>query len=145
MTIRPDVAELLKAGHPDRTIARHLHMDHKTVSKARALLGLPKAKQGPKAAATAADLFWNRTQPTDDGHLLWTGHVSASGCPSLRHGGKHHTAYRVAFGIRFGRAPEGKVTPTCDRPLCVSPHHVEDRLIRERTQDTFAAIFGGTA
>ncbi|MGA5506858.1 hypothetical protein [Streptomyces umbrinus] len=150
MKVRADIAELLLAGHSDTAIARQLNVDRVcTVAPARAHLGLPKAKSGRKPAATPEDLFWRRVQPVEDGHILWTGHLNNGGahggCPVMRHGGKLLTAYRVAFRIRYGREPEGHVTPTCERHLCVSPHHVEDRVIRERTKATFAAIFGASA
>lgn len=150
MNVRPDIAKLLRAGYSDRAIARQLSVDAvATVAPARAHLGLPKAKPGRKPAATPEDLFWRRVQPVDGDHLLWTGYINNGGadgaCPVLRHGGKLLTAYRVAFKIRHGRDPEGKVTPTCDRHGCVAPDHTEDRVIRERTKTTYAAIFGGAS
>lgn len=147
MSIRADVAELLLAGLSDSAIARELGVDANcTVRPARAALGIPKVRPGRRPAATVEDLFWRRTQPVDDGHLIWTGYRSsedAGGCPILRHGGRKHTAYRIAFRLKHGRDPEGKVTPTCERDGCVAPEHTEDRLIRERTAATFDAIFGG--
>lgn len=143
MKIRADIAELLRAGRSARAIARELHVDTKEVRTARILLGLPPAKSGPRPADSIEDLFWRRVQPTDDGHMLWTGYVDRHGTPCLRHSGQQKTAYRVAFQIRYRRQPEGKVT-SCGRDLCVSPRCVEDRLIRERTDHTYAAIFGST-
>ncbi len=149
MTVRADIAELLHAGHSNRSIARQLNLDDKTVAADRARLGLPKPKPGRKPAATAEDLFWRRVQPVDGGHILWTGYLANGGahggCPVFRHGGKLWSAYRVAFQIRHGREPEGKVTPTCDRDGCVAPDHTEDRRIRERTKATYAAIFEAPA
>jgi hypothetical protein len=142
MKVRAEVAELLRAGHSARAIARQLHVDGKSVRAARDVLGVPVAKPGRKAAATPEELFWSRTHPTDDGHLLWTGGTTG-GVPILRHGGRRTTAYRVSFRIQYGREPEGRVTPTCGRRLCV--RHVEDRVIRERTEATYAAIFGPAA
>jgi hypothetical protein len=141
MKIRADIAELLHAGHSDRAIGRQLHVCPRQVGAARALLNLPKAKRGPRPAGSAEDLFRQRVQPTDDGHWVWTGHVNNTGCPGFRHGGKFLTAYRVSFRMQYDREPEGKVTPTCNQRLCVQ--HVEDRVIRQRTEATFAAIFGG--
>jgi hypothetical protein len=144
MKIRADVVELLEAGRSARSIARELHIDTKAVRAARNLLHLPTAKRGPRPAGSAEDLFWRRVQPIDGGHMLWTGGTT-NGCPTLRHAGQRTTAYRIAFKIRYKREPEGKVTVACDRKLCVSPHCVEDRVIRERTAHTYAAIFGGTS
>jgi hypothetical protein len=127
VSIRPDVAELLRAGLSNLAIARQLNVDAKaTVAPARAALGLPKAKPGYKGAATAEDLFWRRAKPTDDGHMEWTGFTSA-GTPCLRYGGRNQTAYRVAYRIATGREPEGQALPSCGREHCVKPGHHEDR------------------
>jgi hypothetical protein len=142
--IRPDVAELLRAGHPDRAIARQLNVDAKRVAKARTFLGLPKAKRGVKPAATPEDLFWRRVKPTDDGHMQWTGSHTA-GTPSMRHGGVVHTAYRVAFVIANGRDPEGYALPSCGHAHCVKPGHHNDRADRDREKRVdalYAGIFG---
>lgn len=127
--VRADVAELLRAGHSNRAIARQLHTDAKDVAKARDVLGLPKARSGRKPAATAEDLFWRRAKPTDDGHMEWTG-FRMGGTPGLRFGGTNLTAYRVAYRIATGRDPEGHALPACGREQCVKPGHHEDRADR---------------
>lgn len=142
MQIRADVAELLHAGLADHTITRELQVDHTTVRAAREALGLPRHKSGRKAAATAEDLFWRRTQPVEGGHHQWTGYRTKDGTPGLRHGGRFYTGYRLAFLIKYGREPEGNALPTCGADHCTAPGHVEDRPMRERSASTFAAIFG---
>lgn len=137
MTVRPDVAELLHAGYGDRTIARRLAVTVPAVEHARATLNLPAGRPGPKATSTPADLFWRRTQPTGDGHLLWPAYTPRNGSV-IKHGGIRHSVHRLAFRIGHGREPEGRVTTGCDRPGCVHPRHVEDQ--RMRTQ--YNAIFG---
>lgn len=144
--IRPDVAELLRAGLSDRAIARQLNVDARaTVAPARAALGLPRAKPGKKPAATAEDLFWRRARPTDDGHMTWDGYRSKDGVPGLKHGGRFYTANRLAYRIANGRDPEGYALPSCGRDDCVKPGHHTDRADRAeaRKVDTlYAAIFG---
>ncbi|MFB7461237.1 hypothetical protein [Streptomyces sp. NPDC056188] len=147
MKIRADVAELLHADHSNRAIARQLHTDAKAVAAAREHLGIPKAKSGYKGAATPEDLFWRRVKPTDDGHMEWTGFYIGS-TPGLRHGGRNHTAYRVAFRIANGRDPEGHALPNCGRDGCVKPGHHSDRADRAREQrvnSLYAAIFEGAS
>jgi hypothetical protein len=148
MNVRADIAELLHAGCSDSAIGRQLGVDpKKTVARARAHLGLPKAKSGKKPAATPEDLFWRRVQPTDDGHMEWTGSRSA-GTPTLRHGGRQHTAYQLAFRITTGRDPEGYALPSCGRESCVKPGHHADRTDRareKRVNALYAGIFGGAA
>ncbi|MGW5130388.1 hypothetical protein [Streptomyces sp. NPDC004135] len=149
MSIRPDVAELLRAGYSDRAIARQLNVDVKaTVAPARAALGLPAAKPGRKPAATAEDLFWRRAEPTSDGHMEWTGYRNNGGVPTLRHGGRGLSAYRIAYRIAHGREPEGYTRPACGRDGCVAPACQADRVSRaeDRKVDTlYDAIFGPPA
>ncbi|MER7738860.1 hypothetical protein ABTX34_11135 [Streptomyces sp. NPDC096538] len=146
MKIRADIVELLKAGHSDAAIARQLGVDRQcTVAPARAALGLPKHKPGPTPAGTPEDLFWKRAKPTDDGHMEWTGYRTRDGVPGLRHGGRIHTACRVAFRIANGRDPEGNVRPGCGRDGCVAPACQTDRLTRAEARKVdalYGAIFG---
>jgi hypothetical protein len=145
VSIRPDVAELLRAGYSDRAIARQLNVDARvTVAPARAALGLPTAKPGRKPAATAEDLFWRRARPTNDGHMVWDGYRSKDGVPGLKHGGRFHTANRLAYRIANGRDPEGKALPSCGRDDCVAPACQTDRADRAEARKVdalYAAIF----
>lgn len=137
---RAAIEELLHAGHSDKAIARQLHVRRQTVAMLRDRLGLPRHKPGYTAAASPEELFWRRAQPTDAGHLLWPGYDSAQ-APSVRHGGRRHSAHRIAFRIAHWREPEGKVTTGCGVHGCVHPRHVEDAAMREQ----YAAIFGEAA
>ncbi|MFC9465176.1 hypothetical protein [Streptomyces coelicoflavus] len=146
MKVRADVAELLRAGYSDRAIARHLNVDRiKTVARSRAALRIPNPAPGPKAAGSPEDLFWRRVQPTDDGHMKWTGHLNTTGSPAVRHGGRTLSAYRIAYRLATGREPEGYALPSCDRDGCVKPGHHSDRADREREKRVdalYAGIFG---
>ncbi|MFI0233101.1 hypothetical protein [Streptomyces sp. NPDC017086] len=128
MTVRLDVEELLRAGYGDRTIARQVGVTISSVTRARALLRLPKARSGYKPAATAEDLFWRRARPTGDGHYEWTGSFNGS-TPFLKFGGRANgrnlTAYRIAYRIKHGIEPSGTVRPVCGRRGCVAPDHVD--------------------
>lgn len=142
MKVRADIAELLNAGLTNKAIARQLHTDEKKVSAARTALDIPRIPGGRRPASSPEDLFWRRTQPVEGGHLLWTGSVNSTGAPRLTHGGKSYSAYRIAFRIKHGREPQGRVTPGCAVDGCVHPNCVDDRPMRERTESTFTAIFG---
>ncbi|MFJ5151434.1 hypothetical protein ACIQCF_07570 [Streptomyces sp. NPDC088353] len=144
MKIRADIAELLHAGYSDAAIVRQLHVDKRTAAKARAVLGVPKAKPGRKPAASPEDIFWRRVEPTDDGHMEWTGY-STAGSMGVRHNGRFYTAYRLAFRIANGRDPEGYALPSCGRDGCVKPGHHADRADRaqeQRVDSLYDAIFG---
>ena len=106
MSVRPDIAELLHAGYGNRTIARQLAVPTATVEQARTALNLPKARRGIKPASSPEDLFWRRTQPTNDGHLKWTGNRNTKGTPTIKWGGRNLSAYRVAYQIRHGAEPD---------------------------------------
>ncbi|MFE2712304.1 hypothetical protein ACFXKI_10005 [Streptomyces mirabilis] len=96
-------------------------------------------------ARTPEELFWSRTRPTKDGHLIWTGYHNSNSVPAFRHGGRGYSARIVAFRIKHGRDPEGYVKAACDVDGCVHPNCVDDRKMRERTESAFAAIFGAVA
>jgi len=149
--IRADVAELLRAGYGDTTIARRLGVTVSTVKKARSALRLPAARSGNKVAGSVEDLYWRYAQLLDDGHASWSGHRTSKGTPCMRWGGRTghlYSAYRVAFRIHHGREPEGFAIPGCGMPACVAGPHITDRLMREqqaRADALYARIFGGTA
>lgn len=146
MIIRADVAEMLRAGVTDISIVRELHVRRATVAATRAALGIPKTPGGQPAAATVEDLFWQRVQIGEDGHMTWGGYRNTSGAPGLRWGGTVHSAYRVAFRIANGREPDGYAKPSCGRDGCVAPACQRDRPGRaeeRRLERLYAGIFGG--
>ncbi|MFJ1695731.1 hypothetical protein ACIOHC_11355 [Streptomyces sp. NPDC088252] len=145
MEIRSDVADMLRAGHSDREIARRLHVDDKAVAAARKVLGLPRHKTGIKAASSPQDLFRQRTRPVDGGHLEWTGYRTNDGTPFFRWDRCGFTAGRVAFVMQHGRAPVGHVRPGCSYPGCVAPGHMEDQPMRDQLKKQLAGIFGCAA
>lgn len=106
----------------------------------------PKTKNGPRPSDTLEDLYHRHTQPAPGGHLLWTSPGRGnSGTPAVRHKGKQHSAYRIAFRMKYGRDPIGHVRPVCGVEACVSPDCVEDRPTRERTKATYTAVFGAVS
>ena len=140
MNTRTAIEELLHAGYGNKAIARQVHVRHQRVAQIRAELGLPNIVR-PAKAAYNEDAFWRRTQPIDGGHLNWTGHYNSTGVPCLRTTDGMHTAYRIAFRIRWQRDPEGSVKPGCGLDRCVHPDHVEDKPMRQQ----YEAIFGEAA
>lgn len=138
----PRIEAALRAGGTDKGIARKLCTTNRTVATARRELGLPPERRGqPTKFLNPAAAFRAYTQHAGGGHLDWTGSTTNSGTPVLTWGGRNYTAYRVAFVMRWGRAPEGLVHPGCDHPRCVHPDHVEDQQMRSLNR-TYQAIFG---
>ncbi|MEU9861292.1 hypothetical protein AB0D99_10470 [Streptomyces sp. NPDC047971] len=130
MKIRTDVADMLRAGHSDRAIAKTLHVCDKSVSAARAVLGLPKARPGHPPAESMESLFLARCKAVGDGHAEWTGHISNGGLGTFRWQGRHWSANRAAFEIHHNRPPVGYALPGCGHPHCVAPAHMQDRPMR---------------
>lgn len=141
MKLRPDIVALLHQGLSDRAIGRQLHCDPRTVSRTRATLGIPQVRCYANPAATVEELFWERVELVEGGHLRWTGY-RGDGTPRLTHRGRLYSAYRVAFTIRTGREPVGNVLPGCDLPGCVAPRCVADAAERARDRRVLAAVLG---
>lgn len=135
-----DIEELIHDGLGNKAIARQLRIRHTRVAEVRRQLGIPNII-GKRPAKAPEDLFWQRTQPTERGHLAWTGTYNSTGVPVVHTAGGFLTAYRIAFRIRWGREPIGQVRPGCDQPGCIHPNCVEDQPMR----DTYRAIFGKAA
>lgn len=135
MTVRADIVELLHAGYGDRTIARQAGVTIATVTHARTELGVAAGRRGIKQAGSPEDLFWRRTQPAADGHLLWTGSHTTKGTPVLKWGGRSgdtYTGYRIAYRIHHGHDPQGSCYPACEQRGCVAPRHIADSAITPR-------------
>lgn len=133
MIIRQDIVELLHAGHSDRAIGKLLRTDPKAVGAARAVLGLPKAKHGRKAAISLEAAFRERCEETADGHMRWTGYVNNAGTPALRWGGRQWSARRAAYQIQNGQPSAGRTGPGCGQQDCVAPAHTVDLGVPGRT------------
>jgi hypothetical protein len=77
-----------------------------------------------------------RTVPMEDGHLGWTG------SRWLKFHGELLRPARIAFTMRTGRQPQGRVAPDCGMRGCVAPTHVEDQPGRQRNRAQLRAIKG---
>lgn len=143
MKIRADIADMIRAGATTTAIKATLHVGYGTVTNARKALGIPAPTLCGRPLLPIPGLFHARTEPVDGGHLRWTGYVS-NGVPTLGRRGRPHSAYRIAFEIRYGRKPVGLVRSTCGYPQCVAPDHMQDRPMRDRLNAQYAAIFGDT-
>jgi hypothetical protein len=138
MKIRIDIADMLRAGDSMAKVQRALGVSYTVVSAHRKALGLPLHPPAVKPERVE-DTFARRTRPTDDGHLIWTGHDLAINTVE----GASLSAARYAFQQQYRRAPVGIVRPGCGVTRCVHPRHVEDRPMREALESQLATIFGG--
>jgi len=139
---RAEIIALLQEGHSNKEIARRLHTNPKRVATLRTGLGLPRTS---RAQAITVEQKWaTYTRPTDDGHTEWTGYRRAGMTPMFMLHGVNYSARRVAFVMRHGREPEGRVRPGCGRSWCVAPACATDARLR-RADAAFRAIFGRAA
>lgn len=146
MKIRQDITELLRAGVPQIHICRQLHVAPITVQRTREALGLPAPTTRPFLPTTLEAAFHKYAQPTEDGHVEWTGPVN-HGSPKVVFAGRVHYARRIAFLLHHGRDPIGRVTvaSSCTVKNCVAGTCIEDQRVRvanKRADRAFAAIFG---
>lgn len=139
---REQIIALLKAGHSDKAIGKQLRTNPKRVAQFRAELGIPAISN---VALTFEDRWAANTEPVDGGHIRWTGRMRDNTTPAVLDGGRDASVRRIAFERLHGRTPVGPVLPGCGWGPCVRPEHLEDRLVREHTDHTFAAIFGEAA
>jgi hypothetical protein len=140
---RADIIALLREGHSDREIGRRLRTNPKRVGRIRAELGLPQYQ--PTQVLTLEQAWTAQTEQLDDGHMRWTGYHREGTCPVLKHRGIDYAARRIAFRIRHGREPEGRVLPSCTYPGCIAPDHTTDQPMRDHLNQQYAAIFGRAA
>lgn len=127
---RRQAAALLEEGLSDVQVAAATGLGRTTVGRIRRDLGIPNQYH----AKTAEQTYAEQTEPVDGGHVRWKG-VSQSATL----GGRVWTAGRLAFRVGHGRDPEGKVQVACNRPSCVHPEHLTDRLMREQARRAVTA------
>jgi len=77
------------------------------------------------------------TEPTHDGHLIWTSRQRY-----VPWNNRQYSPRNIAFALRTGRLPEGRVGPECGQRGCVKPDHVEDAPGRYRTRLAYRAVRG---
>ncbi|MGP3686505.1 WhiB family transcriptional regulator [Streptomyces sp. IBSNAI002] len=118
---------MLRAGqHPIRVIAAATGMSGSSVGRLRRSLGLPLVADTD--ARTPLERLTARTEPGEEGHLLWIGGPSV--CLA---GGKEISGLRLAFRLGYGRDAEGLVKAHCGMPRCVAWRHLADRPMRRTT------------
>lgn len=124
MIDEPQIAALLRAGQSISAIVRATGAGRHRVTVIRDGLGIPRHKPGP-ARQTLAETIEARTDPYDDGHLVWTGRLrDVDGVPLAYYEGVETTAYRLVWLMATGLWPSGPLRVTCDQPSCVAYEHL---------------------
>jgi hypothetical protein len=138
------IAALLRSGATYVQIREVLPVSYGTITAVRKAAGLPERRKSYRQGKPASEAFEDRTQRTEDGHRLWTGH-SSHGCSQVLHAGRRDTPRRFAFRLAYGRDPVGYVKAGCGVEECVEPSHQEDRPMREQLLAQLRAIGGDRA
>lgn len=133
------VIALLRKGLADKAVARRFQTSPRRVARLRAEQHLTVP---PRAPLSFAERWVANTEQVEGGHLRWTGRFRTGNAPAVTDGGRSRSVRAAAFERHHGRAPDGPVLPGCGEGWCVRPEHLEDRIIRDRTNQIFTAIFG---
>lgn len=134
-----DIVRLIQDGLSNKAVALELRVDRRAVVRIRAELGI----QCPHPNATSRDAKVDRYAVTlDTGCVAWTGRLSTSGAPTIRHNGRELPAAHVAFERLYGRPPVGAVKVVCDLPRCLNPRHMGDELTRRSERMMERAVVG---
>jgi WhiB family redox-sensing transcriptional regulator len=133
------IANRIRKGGTDRGIGRELRISPHVVARVRRGLDIPPFGSGrPANWPDLHTMIRALSEPTDGGHMRWTGHFKDSQPTALwkSHG---HSVYRLAFTARWDREPEGYVRPGCGWPQCIAQDHLEDRAMRRAANNASAA------
>ncbi|MCZ9350752.1 hypothetical protein NGM36_13240 [Streptomyces mutabilis] len=140
------LADLFAQGATNKAAARALGIDKDTAARYRARLGFGPAKQptpANRSTLTLAEKWQTFVRSVEGGHMEWTGRRRSNGGTMVfTHHSREYGARVVAFQIRTGRRPVGRVTAECDRPGCVAPQCVEDDPGRTHSRGQYAAVIG---
>lgn len=69
--------------------------------------------------------FWNLTELSPSGCLIWKGHRNVDGYGEFGFGGHGNVAHRLAWIFKKGPIPEGlSVLHKCDNRKCVNVEHL---------------------
>lgn len=129
----------IRAGLSDRKITDMLKVNRRTVAMIRAELGIP-----PKNRTVDTDQYIrvHTSEPTLEGHVYWTGRLTTSRTPVVRHNAREVQVVRYLFEQRTGRAPVGMVKNECDAPDCIAAEHLEDEPGRTAVRLMLRAMHG---
>lgn len=101
---------------------------------------------GPRTKRPLVFRFWRRVRL--DGPVVrpelgpcwdWAAATFRSGgYGAINVGGKATRAHRVGFFLMFGRWPSDMLLHSCDRAICVNPHHLREGGAQDNAADMVA-------
>lgn len=129
----------IRAGLSDRKITDMLKVNRRTVAMIRAEIGI-----APKNRTVDTDQYIraHTSEPSDRGHVYWTGRLTTSRTPVVRHNGREVQVVRYLFEQLYGRPPVGMVKSECDAAGCIAAMHMQDEPGRTATRLLLRQLHG---
>jgi len=85
------------------------------------------------------DYIKERVSVELNGCWVWIRSKNSDGYGNANYEGKQWLAHRLSYTAFNGAIPDGMVVMhTCDRPECVSPHHLKLGSLSDNVQDMIA-------
>lgn len=145
----PRVIAMLQGGATYEEITAATGVNGHAITRVRIILGIP-AQPKARRTRTITEAIALHLKPFGDGHARWTG-PRAGSAPVLHVESRRLNARREIFRAHHGRAPESRLTHTCQEPQCCAGAHLADTVLlaqRQAEQDLdqqYTAIFGDDA
>ncbi|MEU1853650.1 hypothetical protein ABZ499_31400 [Streptomyces sp. NPDC019990] len=112
----------------DAELAYRLGCRPDLVRRARAALGMdPMPLPASHTVLSDQERLVMFSEPLPGGHRRWLGSLSEHGTPTFQGA----SVRRIAFRLEYGREPDGRVLPRCQRKLCVAGAHQTDQPMRD--------------
>lgn len=137
------IAAMLRAGAPQSAIMTALGVTRQNIRTIRIRHGItPPDRSDTATHGTLAAKWHTLAVENTDGHMRWTGPTTNGTTPCMWWGRRILSARAIAFELRTGRPPVGRVQAECEESWCVAPAHVEDQPGRNRLRAQYAALTG---
>jgi hypothetical protein len=137
------IAAMLRAGAPQSAIMTALPgVTRQNIRTARIRHGITPPDRSDAATYDSIAAKWHTHLQADGDHMRWTGPTTNGTTPCMWWGRRTLSARAIAFELRTGRPPVGRVQAECEEPWCVAPAHVEDQPGRDRLRAQLGALTG---
>lgn len=136
---RDSIEASIRAGVSDRRITADLRVNRRTVALIRAEIGVAPLNRKVDTDQYIAE---NTTAPDDGGHVFWTGRLTTSRTPVVRHNDHEVQVVRYLFEQLYGRPPVGMVKSECDAAGCITAMHMQDEPGRTATRLLLRQLHG---
>lgn len=81
--------------------------------------------------------FLKRCQPKPNGCIEWSNPTHKDGYGYFKFEGKNRIAHRMAWFLRYGEWPKGRLLHSCDNPPCVNVEHLREGSQQDNVREMF--------